>query len=594
MVCASLCAWNWRNPDKFKEPTKGTAGLVVQYVHRDGLQHPVCREFESAEKARLAFGRLSRLKGLEESDDVEEAGEEEKLIERRRREVANSMLLYTRLHGKVWDCEAAVGSGVAFVELARWVQLPLRSREVLEGRVLKNREDEKEETVEHHGPLDWVLVTPGVARVLAVCLRLCFVCCARKPSLKVRSRSSVLSRVANVVLRAAWPALRVRINRWVNGQARGRVNEYLSTHEPAKQPIDWIWSLRLDAGAKPPQVCGAAVSWALADSSDAVDVDLDVQVPGHQVSLTVDANLARMRRAPDVTAVVNRVELRGKLRVKLKKDCVAVGFVDKPAFSLDTVIKPHAATGGFGDHLDPIKRALARLVEDVVDVMLVWPRCAKFGGDRSAVVSKHAEPIGKLDVKVFGCDDLHNGHGVLSADPYVVCHLGQTSWRTDTKWDTCQPEWPDPPNFTFDVHETAQHCTVLVYDSEPDTIFPDALLARATFHPGSLQTGRFKLALDTAVFDGKRWTWLPDTKAKVELEATFTPTNDDIIPSTSFLRRWLPRILLFALLSSTLLLAYPLLLVLLTAIVKTATAIIKLPSASSALFFVVLGVAFLA
>lgn len=558
------------------EPSETTQGLVVHYG-MDGVQ-PVMREFMAAADARVAFSRLvefgSRLrsKGLSAMPNLG------------RPETVEAVVLYTRWKADVWVREGAKGAAVAVAALGRWVQL--RQRRPLESRGRRLAA--------------WWLgcLVRGVLYLWVQRL---------EPLLVPGLRVGVLgTRVLNAVLQVLWPNLRVMINEAVNARVPAIVNGAIA--KLAKKPIERMSYLKLDIGCYAPEILSVAVSPSFA-GSDYLDVDLDVRLRGDGVRLRVDVDVGGDDK-PDATGEVGRGAVDGSVRLKLGPlitplPCarrLEIGFSAKPRLDLRTHFRPHDSTGlgRAGVQFEAIDRFVNRLIENVVENLLCWPRHINVPladlvlgpgalGDNNPPPPLVNKPIGTLRVEVLRCADLvNNDLGGLS-DPYVVCKLGQTEAKTTTLTDTCDPVWPNPRTFVFDVHETSQLCAVSVYDSEADNFgaFNDALLGRATFRLSDLNidhkapAAELRLPLDTAVYDGKLRSIRDSPKTSaVFLLAKFTPEPDALNNTDPEARGLAPLavalVLVAALAVLVDLLARPIILLVLSAILQFTVATIAL------------------
>ncbi|KAJ8609241.1 hypothetical protein CTAYLR_008054 [Chrysophaeum taylorii] len=530
----------------FEAPSEKTRGLVVHY-DADGIQ-PVYREFEEASEARTAFWRLAEFRARLRAKGLERSG---------RLEAGEAMILYTRWREDTWVREQQVGSGVALVTLGRWVEL----------RTLR----QFERPIAKLGAFFFGCLARGILYILVQRF---------EPRLQQPRKSGLLARLANAILKWMWPALRVTINDVVNATVPTIVNGAIA--KLAKKPIDKITSMDLDVGAYAPEITSFVVSPSFA-GNDFVDVDVGVRFRGDGARLGIDVNVGG-DDLPDATGEVKRCEVDGALRIKLGPlitplpcvEFVAVGLSAKPRLHLDTHFRLHDAVTQLplGVSLDAIDRFVNRLIENVLENLLCWPRRVKvpiarllLGHDYAPVAEDEAPsaPIGTLRVEVLRCTDLINNDVGGLSDPYVVCKVGQQEERTVALGDTCDPQWPNPRTFVFDVHESSQLCAVSVYDSEADNFgaFNDALLGRATFRladtiddaavvaspPTTASQGtttglsvtsrsaaavktppdEIRLALDTSVYDGKLKTFGRGGAAShhhqsaVYLLAKFTP-----------------------------------------------------------------------
>ena len=190
----------------------------------------------------------------------------------------------------------------------------------------------------------------------------------------------------------------------------------------------------------------------------------------------------------------------GTLRLKLGPsiaplpcvDAIRLGFTAKPTIKMDTHFHIHETVGIPVDvGVKALDRFLNRLVENVVDNFLCWPKhvviplaSTLLGPDfePDAGAAAPAPPIGTLHVKVTRCRDLINNDLVTGgqSDPYVVVSVGQKEFRTPTIDDVADPVWASPEAWAFPVHESSQSVQLRVYDAEDDHFaFNDALLGVA-------------------------------------------------------------------------------------------------------------------
>lgn len=513
-----MCQFHFKNKKKmdddgvvgFEQPSSRTQGLVVHYGP-DGVQ-PVYREFENASEARLAFSRLV---------DFKERLRSKGLCAQGTTSSDDAILLYVRRSGRnLWTRERSSGSGVA--RLSRWVDL--------------------------HRP---ALMEGIFARVFAyMCgcllrgLLYIFVqrfdeplsssSSKRFPAAGLSTRENKwLARLAGYGLGVVWPEIRASVNDTVSTRVPKIVNGAIA--KLAKKPIEKITSMSLDVGPYAPKV--TSISFSQSSRPDCVDVDMGVSLPGDGVKFQVGVSTSVSsidddQQVADVTGTLRKCRLTGSVRIKLcplitSLPCAAfasVGFTAKPRLELETefrrVTQSSAASKSSAfsaenayyknTNLEAIERFFNRLVENVVDNLLCWPRHVKIpiaelllgkrsgdverdgegsgGRRRSASFSSSTSPttslIGTLRVEVLRCSGLiNNGTARGLSDPYVVCRVGQQEERTTALSDTVDPVWPNPRTFLFDVHESSQLCTVSVYDSEASNIgtFNDSLLGRATF-----------------------------------------------------------------------------------------------------------------
>ncbi|KAK7241897.1 endoplasmic reticulum-plasma membrane tethering protein [Aureococcus anophagefferens] len=318
--------------------------------------------------------------------------------------------------------------------------------------------------------------------------------------------------VVNAVLDAAWPWLRALINTQIKVNVRSSVNHVIANLP--KKPIASIFSLDFDIGEAPPQI----TSIALASSFSGYEyLDLDVGFVLHGDDVHLDAEIVvGGDDQPDVRATVSRFAIDGAprgrkramqrrfnfstLRLKLGPsiaplpcvDAIRLGFTAKPTIKMDTHFHIHETVGIPVDvGVKALDRFLNRLVENVVDNFLCWPKhvviplaSTLLGPDfePDAGAAAPAPPIGTLHVKVTRCRDLINNDLVTGgqSDPYVIVSVGQREFRTPTIDDVADPVWASPEAWAFPVHESSQSVQLRVYDAEDDHFaFNDALLGVA-------------------------------------------------------------------------------------------------------------------
>ncbi|KAH8049584.1 C2 domain-containing protein [Aureococcus anophagefferens] len=201
--------------------------------------------------------------------------------------------------------------------------------------------------------------------------------------------------VVNAVLDAAWPWLRALINTQIKVNVRSSVNHVIANLP--KKPIASIFSLDFDIGEAPPQI----TSIALASSFSGYEyLDLDVGFVLHGDDVHLDAEIVvGGDDQPDVRATVSRFAIDGAprgreramqrrfnfstLRLKLGPsiaplpcvDAIRLGFTAKPTIKMDTHFHIHETVGIPVDvGVKALDRFLNRLVENVVDNFLCWPK----------------------------------------------------------------------------------------------------------------------------------------------------------------------------------------------------------------------------
>ncbi|KAH8045671.1 C2 domain-containing protein [Aureococcus anophagefferens] len=288
--------------------------------------------------------------------------------------------------------------------------------------------------------------------------------------------------VVNAVLDAAWPWLRALINTQIKVNVRSSVNHVIANLP--KKPIASIFSLDFDIGDAPPQI----TSIALASSFSGYEyLDLDVGFVLHGDDVHLDAEIVvGGDDQPDVRATVSRFAIdgapRGRERAMQRRfnfsvhaapqaraehralpcvDAIRLGFTAKPTIKMDTHFHIHETVGIPVDvGVKALDRFLNRLVENVVDNFLCWPKhvviplaSTLLGPDfePDAGAAAPAPPIGTLHVKVTRCRDLINNDLVTGgqSDPYVIVSVGQREFRTPTIDDVADPVWASPEAWAF-------------------------------------------------------------------------------------------------------------------------------------------------
>ena len=333
----------------------------------------------------------------------------------------------------------------------------------------------------------------------------------------------------NVLLAGAWPSLRCEVNR-AAASVTPLVNEKLEAME--QKLLTKITALSIDVGAEAPTLTYVRVAPSL-DGYAFIDVDVGVKFQGRGVRTLLDAEV---EGAAEITGSVTRFGLEGSLRLKLGPlrtsfPCAGLcrlGFARKPKLALESSfgVKNPLIQLPFGFSLSAVDRFVARLMEDIVERQLVWPKSAAipilqaFIGPSGSVPIPANDVICTLACEVISCKQLWANDPSGKSDPYVVVSLGGQSKQTETLEDTLNPDWSSHKQvFTFDVHESSQEVHVAVYDSEADTgnVFSDALLGVAAFSASHLadcaqseghapfegKPIELKLPLDTSVYDGK-------------------------------------------------------------------------------------------
>lgn len=529
--------------ERMEMPEARTHGLVVHYAS-DGVQ-PVYREFESASDARQFFERRVEFrhrlsaKGLENAPSGDSS-------------TADAMLLLIRWREDAWVVERSMGSGMATVRLRQWVEL--RTRAMLE----------------RPPALLLAYVVGCLVRGLLYVLVQRF-----EPKFEIRRgtpRSRWAAQLVSWILRWAWPTLRATINETVTTRVPGIVNGAIA--KLAKKPIDKISRMVLDVGPYPPYVSWVSASPSLVNGMDAIDLDLGLRFAGDGVRFRVDVSAGG--EEADACGEARRCALEGSFRIKLGPlitplPCArvaAVGLASKPRLELEIDFKKARDDARLPVSLEAVGRFVHRLVENVLDNVLCWPRhvniplaklllgdfyVGSFKPGENDGSAFRPQPIGTLRVEVLRCSDLINNRISGLSNPYVICKLGQQEERTTALSDTVDPVWPNPRTFLFDVHEAAQLCCVSVYDSEANNFgaFNDALLGRATFmlaevlaperatsnaasvapqrsSPIASRPPELRIALDTSVYDGsKSERTKPRQKpnSAVYLLAKFTPNK---------------------------------------------------------------------
>ena len=452
---------------------------VIAHYGLDGL--PACREFEDVKGARRSFSHMVEFRSRLRAKDMDSSSE--------------VLLLFTREQQQLWVCEKSVGCEAEAIRLARWAGL--RTRRVLEGR--------------------W-----AAAYLLGFFLRGLFYIFALRVEPGLVPRPPLprwATTLANFLLKKFWPFMRVAANDAVADFVVPVVNAAIG--KMTKKPIEKVLGLSLDVGAYAPEVSNLAVSPSLF-SSDALDVDFGLVLPGDGLRMTVDVLVDGLV----VRGHVRRCEVRGRIRLKLgplmapfpcARD-LRFGFSAKPVlrpllhFQVlqqddlktddDDILHGRKQEAIFllekdEKKLKAVERFVVRLVENVVESTLCWPRnltipmAASVLGpsfedtkDPPLLPIKAPVLVGALRVEVQRCANLPKNRDKGLPNPYVVAKVGQIEERTTTQTTCLDPEWRTPRTFVFDLHETSQICTLSVYDSDPSAhlgAFNDPLLGRAHF-----------------------------------------------------------------------------------------------------------------
>lgn len=333
----------------------------------------------------------------------------------------------------------------------------------------------------------------------------------------------------NLLVAGAWPGLRCEVNR-AAALLTPLMNENLETMH--SKIITKITALAIDVGAEAPSLTYVRVAPSL-DGYEYIDVDMGLAFQGKGVSLLMDCEV---EGAAELTGSVTRFGLDGSLRLKLGPlrtafPCAGLcrlGFARKPTLFLQSSfgVKNPLVRLPFGFSLAAVDRFVARLVEDIIERQLVWPKSAAvpllaalIGPSGTCAVPVN-ETICTLACEVVRCQGLWANDPSGQSDPYVVVSLGGQQKTTETLDDTLNPDWsPHKQVFTFDVHESSQEVHLAVFDSEADTgnVFSDAVLGVAAFSASHLadlskkaghapfegQPIELMLPLDTSVYDGK-------------------------------------------------------------------------------------------
>lgn len=427
--------------------TKRPKGPARHYYHQEN--------FADAAKAREVFGELPPLASLCARGTAAYA-------------------LYTRAPGApFWVREAEAGAAVDVETLCRWADLP-------EAGAL---EAPARRAAAHVGGF--------VARAV---LWLAYQ--RHRPQLRPHQgmRATFLIAV-NALVGAWWPFLRALINVKVRVSVKAAVNDLLKGM--AKAPVKSITSLDVDVGAEPPTLTAVALAPSFT-GYDYLDLDVGFTLNGDAVSLDAEIDVGGDAR-PDLRVHVTRLAVAGNLRLKLGPliaplpcaSALRVGFTAKPTIKLATEFEVYDTVGLPCDvGLSRLNRFLSRLIENVLDTYLCWPRSVAvplaetlLGADFAAAAEPEPAPIGALHLAVTHATDLINNDAVTGgdSDPYVILTVGQQERQTPTIEDENDPVWEDPETFAFDVYESSQHVDVRVYDSEADEhFFHDCLLGVAS------------------------------------------------------------------------------------------------------------------
>ena len=526
--------------EEYVGPAAETMGIVAHY-NPNG--QPQCREFATVKEARVSYERMVEFGSRLKAKNIDQHHE------------SQVMMLYTRRTSwrrrrrkHYWVLEKSSGSETAAsIRLGRW--LGLRTN-----------------------PFEGVLRL-GLAYVLGSGVRgfLYLMALRHAPTLDhpfgARSWPKGLVRLANLLVRFCWPYLRVAVNDFVQGFVPPVVNAAIA--KMSSRPMEKILRLSLDVGEYPPEITSIACSPSYF-AGDIVDMDIGLVMPGDGVRFTIDVKSGDCV----VRGEVRRCEVQGALRVKLGPLITPIpctrtlhfGFAAKPVLKPSTNFRildddENQVADDFLSSfqqpkkkqlpvtLDAVERFVLRLVENVVESTLCWPRAvaipvaaAVLGpafaeddsddseddededdmvvpGDeerrrrtrasfaRAAAASRADDRLvrkssrhirrednilGTLRVEVQRCTNLTiYSDNPDKANPYVVCKVGQLEERTTTQTTTVDPVWRSPRTFVFDIHEASQQCTLCVYNSDMTIsgAFNDPLLGRAHFCLQDLDRG---------------------------------------------------------------------------------------------------------